>query len=128
MKNYFIMYRRGEFHPSVMTNNQCGVKGVDKYFYSLKMLFDGDLQLDKDDFIVDHQMIDDIICSMKLSGSCEDMQRNIVAAIEPFLADEKELPLLGVRCELHAGDKDSPGWMEYVSLKEPRYAAMLGLT
>src|SRR5579885_2190456 len=110
MKNYFIMYRRGQFHPSVMTNNQCGVMGVPEYYYSLKLVFDGDLKLDKDDFIIDHQVLDDIIQGLKLSSSCEDMQRKICEALTPFLVEERGLPLLGIRVEIHAGDRDAPGW------------------
>lgn len=128
MKNYFIMYRRGEFHPSVMSSNQCGVEGVPTYFYSLKLVFDGDLKLNKDDFIVDHQVLDDIIQGLTLTSSCEDMQRAICSAITPFLSEKLELPLLGIRVEIHAGDRDAPGWMEYISLKDAAYAAILGVT
>lgn len=127
MSSYFVMNRTGEFSPAAMTSNQCGKDGVAKYFYALKMVFAGTCRLDKDEFIIDHQAIDDLVNEIGLSGSCEQMQLRIKEKLVPFLCKEYGLPMLAYKCSLHAGKKDGPAWMEFVSLKAPEYAACLAL-
>jgi hypothetical protein len=127
MTSYFVMNRTGEFEPSGMTANQCGREGVGKYFYALKMVFEGACKLNEDDFIIDHQAIDDLVNEIELAGSCEAMQLRIKNALVPFLCKQYGLPMLAYKCTLYAGKKTGPAWMEYVSLRSPEYAPCLAL-
>lgn len=127
MTSYFIMNRTGEFEPYGMTSNQCKAPEHKKYYYHLKLVFDGECELDKDAFIVDHQEIDDLVASLPLLGSCEQMQLQLSRQLLPMFQD-RDIPLLACKCVIKPTKSDGPAWLEYVSLKAPAYAACLALT
>lgn len=81
---YFVMTRKGQFKPSHDTNNQCVKVGKQIYDYELKLLFEGNVELDDNGFIIRHEEIDELIQKMELSGSCEQMNLQISKEISQF--------------------------------------------
>lgn len=128
MSSFFIMNRTGEFEPKFSTDNQCKVAGHTKYHYHLKLVFDGKCKLNADQFIIDHQLIDDLVTQLGLAGSCEEMHLHIRRELIPMLTKDHGLPLLACKCVIRPTKKDGAAWLEYVSLKSPEYAPCLALT
>jgi hypothetical protein len=127
MKSYFILNRQGEFNPTDMTNNQCKGWGHGKYFYLLQLVFDGTLKLDDNAFIIDHQDVDDLVQNIVLKGSCEQMHMKIAKKLIPTLV-KKALPLLACKCTIRPTlDPQGKAWLQYVSLKDDKYAPCLAL-
>lgn len=127
MKSYFILNRQGEFKPSMMSSNQCKGWGHSNYHYLLQLVFDGTLKLDENSFIVDHQAIDDVVQNLVLKGSCEQMHLKISRLLVPTMI-KKKLPLLACKCTIRPTlDPKGPAWLQYVLLKDDKYAPCLAL-
>lgn len=127
MITYFVMHRQGSFEPNNHTVNQCKEPGHDIYYYHLKLVFDGSAKLNDQAFLIDHQDLDDLITSLPLAGSCEQMQQQINKVIVPMIARRK-LPLLACKCTLQPSlDAGAPAWLEFISLKSPEFASCLPL-
>lgn len=84
MTSFYIMTRNGQFIRSKDTPNQCVKVGKQIYEYEIKLLFHGNIELDKNGFIVKHEEIDEIIQKLNLSGSCEEMHKTLSKAISQF--------------------------------------------
>lgn len=97
--NLYIMTRKGTFRPSGLSDNQCARDGHSLYHYIVKVICPGDLRLDKDDFIIKHEDIDEIIQISVLEGSCENMINTIVRNIIN-LFKVKAIMLLGIKCTI----------------------------
>lgn len=121
---FYIMYRNGIIVPSKYTPNQCKVNGHPVYYYTLAMVFPKAVRLDKDRFIIDHQYVDNLITKMGLTGSCEDMHRNICAAVQEFFA-EKGIKLIACKCTIKPSESNNQAYMEYVYLHNRRDAFVL---
>ena len=96
---FFIMSRSGEFLPKDYTKNQCQRPGMPAYHYEIKMAFPKTTKLDSNKFIVDHQRVHDLIHSLPLEGSCEEMQMAICSAVKKFFHSLGER-LYGCDCRL----------------------------
>lgn len=114
-RSYFIMNRTGVFRPSRSTTNQCKEQGWPEYAYSLRMVFPGDMKLDPNDFIVDHADIDQLVQTLRPPGSCEDMARTILTALDAFMA-ERKIPILACKCVIRPTDPTAPAWLERIHI------------
>lgn len=112
-----IITRRGIIKASQQAPNQCKAVAHPTYYYTLAILFQNDVALDENQFIIDHQCIDDAVQKVEIN-SCEVMSRTILHNMETALCERKigyvgmllkiqhdeELPLNGpyfreARCE-----------------------------
>lgn len=100
--NFFTMTRRGHIVPKKATRNQCKGPGHDKYFYEVKIVFSGLVDLDKNGFIIKHEDIDKAIKASPAIGSCEQMHLDIRERLHTFFK-KKELTLYvsGFKCTLY---------------------------
>lgn len=123
---YFIMNRNGLFRPAETTSNQCKEPGWPEYAYSLRMVFDGSMKLDKNDFIVDHAEVDRLVRELGLKGSCEDMTLRILTALDAFMA-KRGIPMVACRCVVRPTDPNAPSWMERVHVASREHVEALRL-
>jgi len=96
---FYVMTRKGNFQPHKYTKNQCKVEGHRKYFYEIKMCFSHKVRLNEQKFIIDHKVIDDLIQSLKLIGSCEEMHSSICTAIKNLFSTNN-ITLLGCKTNI----------------------------
>lgn len=116
-RSYFLMTRRGSFKPAHSTPNQCKEPGYSEYNYELRMVFDGNVPLDRNNFIVDHGKIDAMVRDLGLIGSCEDMTARILTALDAFM-DAAGIPMLACRCIVKAVDPNAPAFLERIHISE----------
>lgn len=109
--SYFVMTRKGTFRPAQHTTNQCKEPGWPEYAYELRMVFRGDMQLDRDGFIVDHADIHEMVVNLGLAGSCEQFSTRILTALDSFMSNSG-IPMLACRCIVRAIDPNAPAWLE----------------
>lgn len=117
MKSYFVMNRTGKFYPAKMTPNQCKAPGHSQYNYHLRMVFAGDAKLDQNNFLLDHQEVDDLVQGMMLKGSCEEMNQKITARLAKLMG-AKAIPMVACKCTIRPMIPDGPAWLEFVTLPE----------
>lgn len=125
-RSYFIMTRTGLFRPAEQTSNQCKEPGWPEYSYNLRMVFDGALKLDRNDFIVDHAQIDTMVRGLGLKGSCEDMTTRVLEALDAFM-HERGIPMVACRCIIRATDPNAPAWLERVHVANGAHVEALRL-
>ena len=111
----YTMHRRGTFRAAYVTENQCAFPGAEKYTYRVTAHFPSNSHLNAKHFLIDHQDIDDVVHSLKLAGSCEQMERQITHAIVSHLFT---VGLKPTYVHLEVGDSEGDGlgwqaWMEY---------------
>ena len=123
---YFIMNRVGTFRPAHTTANQCKEPGWPEYSYNLRMVFDGNMKLDKNDFIVDHAQVDAMVRELGLTGSCEDIGTRVLNALDAFMA-ERKIPMVACRCVIRATDPNAPAWLERVHVSDPKHVEAMRL-
>lgn len=82
--NFFTMTRRGSLVPDKRTKNQCKQAGHERYFYEVKIVFSGLVELNKDGFIVKHEDLDAAIQKAPAIGSCEEMHLDIRERLHAF--------------------------------------------
>lgn len=114
-RSYFIMNRTGLFRPAAHTPNQCKEPGWPEYSYNLRMVFDGSMKLDRNDFIVDHAQVDKLVHELGLKGSCEDMTTRVLTALDAFMS-ARGINLLACRCTIRATDPNAPAWLERIHI------------
>lgn len=112
MSDYYVMHRIGRFEVEKSAENQCKAPGWPAYEYQLKMVFDGNMTLDTDGFIVEHQDIDDLVQGLKMTGSCELLVRKIVDRVTK-MCGYKALPLLAIRGLIRPIGMQVSAWFEY---------------
>lgn len=78
--------------------NQCKQKGHEIYGYTLAILFAHDVKLDENQFIIDHQFLDDAVQKVAIN-SCETMSKEILSTIEKLLV-EKKISFIGIKLEI----------------------------
>lgn len=81
MSKFYIMERKGVFISNTREINQCKEEGHKNYEYSCKIFFEPKTTLDTDDFVIDHNEINDAVSECQKAGSCERMHINIMNAI-----------------------------------------------
>ena len=79
------------------TKNQCAKEGHEVYRYTLKVLFSSDVNLNKNKWIIDHQLLDDAV-QKTVVDSCEIMSDNILNNIEKVLKRNK-LTCIGIKLQ-----------------------------
>lgn len=83
----FIMRRKGEFELTSDSHNQCKEGGHRKFKYKVKL--EAQNRLDSDGFIVDHEVIDQMIQSeIKNADSCENIAKTITYGLIDLLSEE----------------------------------------
>lgn len=114
---FFIMTRKGSFRPAKHTSNQCKEPGQMVYNYSLTMVFPKDVKMDSHHFIVDHAKVDNLITSLSLEGSCEQMHKRICEAVRSFFS-HLQRDLLGFRCIIVPDVAEAVAVLSYIYIKE----------
>lgn len=121
MAKFFVMTRKGHIVPSKMTSNQCKVEGHEDYDYIIKLVFPEFTKLDENDFLIDHQKIDDVIQNMFHKGSCERMHINICERMLKKL-ERKGLDIIAYKCSIIPVDKQrnqsGVAMLEYLYYKD----------
>lgn len=125
MKSYYVMNRSGEFEPIRPTSNQCKEPGHLRYGYELRMCFFGAMQLDQNQFILDHQLVDDLVQSLALTGSCEEMHKLISRQLRTMMT-RKNIELAACKCTIKP-KPDGPAFLEFITLNELASPHLLSL-
>jgi hypothetical protein len=125
-RSYFVMNRVGRFTPAHHTSNQCKAPGYPEYTYMLRMVFPGDMKLDANGFIIDHAQVNDMVVKLAATGSCEDMARVILTALDQFMT-AKRIPLVACKCIIRPTDPDAPAWMERIHVAPGSHVEALRL-
>lgn len=129
----FVMKREGSFTPGYSTYNQCKTYGHRKYRYQIIVSFGTSCKLDGDNFLIDHNLIDDTIQDLVLAGSCEQMHEKIYVAVRRLLT-RKRLIVTGVKCTikpvLSVSDSMGPDSTEltHIFTRSPVYLTLLNQT
>lgn len=98
MKKYSLINRNGVVNvKGKKTKNQCAKEGHEVYRYTLKVLFSSDVTLNKNKWIIDHQLLDDAV-QKTVVDSCEIMSDNILNNIEKVLKRNK-LTCIGIKLQ-----------------------------
>lgn len=114
---FYIMYRNGIIVPPHSTPNQCKVEGHPVYYYTIAMVFPKAVQLDDNQFIIDHAYVDALISQqLRLTGSCEEMHKTICKHVRE-LFEEKGITLIACKCTLKPSLGENQAYMEYVYLR-----------
>jgi hypothetical protein len=92
------MERKGMFkvNPSDFRPNQCKVSGHEYYEYLCKIVFSEDTKLDSNQFVIDHQQVDNVIVNCKKIGSCEQYHTVMMNELINYFK-KKEIPILAVK-------------------------------
>lgn len=122
----FIMHRNGIFVPKQKSANQCKIEGHQSYNYTLSMIFPKTVKLNNQKFITDHQHVDQVIQSLSLKGSCEQMHLAICNAIRAYFED-LDCELLATKCRILPDINIGAAFMDYVYVKNPDYNYLIGL-
>ena len=120
----YIMHRKGVFEPDKYTSNQCKVEGHESYDYHIIMVFPGTQQLDINNFIVDHQDIDDTIQNMVLKGSCEEMHQRICDRLKKFF-ERKGIDLMAMKCIIKPVSQGGIAHMEYLFTRDSSFVPLI---
>lgn len=116
MEGYFVMHRVGTYKTQP-TPNGCRSVVQKDFNYEFKMLFPGDMILNKDSQILDHSHIDAMVRKLKPKGSCEQMHLTIMKAL-PLFMERKKITLAAykatIRPVIKPGEHVPPAFMEYV--------------
>jgi hypothetical protein len=100
--NFFTMTRRGSLVPEKPTKNQCKAPGHKQYYYEVKIVFSGLVDLDKNGFIVKHEDLDAAIKNGPVGGSCEQMHLDIRERLHAFFKKKKlTLYVKGFKCTIY---------------------------
>lgn len=126
VRSYFVMNRTGRFKPSHNSANQCKAPGWPEYVYTLRMVFPGDMKLDANDFIIDHAEVNDMVVKLAAAGSCEDMSRAILTALDKFMAN-KGIPMVACKCTIRPTDPEAPAWLERIHISPSAHVEALRL-
>jgi hypothetical protein len=116
MEQYYVMHRQGTFKPAGYTANQCKAPKHPDYHYELVMVFDGDAELDERKFLLDHQEVDDMIQSLRLGGSCEQMHQRISKRITSLMR-ERDLPMVACKCIIRPSVPVGAAHLKFVSFE-----------
>lgn len=119
----YVMTRKGSFTPTEHTNNQCKAKMHLAYTYVIKIAFTGKAQLDKKDFLIEHEAIDAQIQKTKLKGSCERMAAVITDSLLALLT-KAGLPVAILKTTIHPVE-NPPAFMEHLYIKNKNYNYLL---
>ena len=107
------MHRRGWIYSRQATDNQCKAPGHDKYHYHVILACSE--TLDEDDFIIDHNTVNQYIQRIKVRGSCEQIHKAIYRAVRKAFA-QTVTNLYLYKCILSPSLPNGEAYMEYIKL------------
>ena len=113
-KGIFKIIRNGEFQASQPTDNQCAEEGHARYFYELKLAFDGGAQLDQNGFLIDTREIDQLIQATPLAGSCEQMHLRL----QRLFCERLGASLIAYKMSIKPV-RDAKGWIDFGFASDP---------
>lgn len=121
MEQVYLMHRRGKFKPFQHTSNQCKGKYHSEYHYHIMFLCN--VKLDKNGFLLDHQLIDDAIQDIQLSGSCEEMHLTLKDCFDEVMKKSKlKRNVLAYKAIISPTIPNGVAYMEYIQVyKETGY-------
>jgi len=128
--NFFTMTRRGHIVPKKSTKNQCKTQGHKKYFYEVKIVFSGLVELDKNGFIVKHEDLDKAIKASPAVGSCEQVHLDLRERLHRFFADKKlNWYVKGFKCTIYPtlSDINEGAFMSCIYVKNGSSPEVVGL-
>jgi len=108
----YVMNRKGTLITNKHTANQCKVTG--HKFYTYHVILACSETLDDNKFIIDHLDIHQAITNIRVTGSCEEIQKRIYRAVRQVFATT-ETTLFFYRCIL-TPEADSVAYLEYIKL------------
>lgn len=117
--SFYVMNRRGSFKPQMHTDNQCAKPGHEEYHYHIRLMFDGDQPLDHQQFIIDHQDVDDFIKKLGLVGSCEEMHTLLKLELPEFMK-ERSLSFVAYKATIQPFKPAGTAWLDFVWAREPK--------
>lgn len=123
---YFRMLRRGTFHADQSTPNQYVRENHELYYYTLQVVWPGNVKFDYRDFIVDNADLSNFIANLKLVGSGEMMMKTIMDQVNIRLTELGIPPLackITVRGQGHE-DTRNEAYLEYTQAR-PEHVALL---
>lgn len=123
---FYRMLRRGTFSADQSTPNQYVREHHEQYFYTLQVVWAGDVPLDYKDFILDNAEVASFISNMKLMGSGEMMLKFIMEQVNTRLA-ELGIPPLACRITIRGqGHEDTrnDAYLEYTQCR-PEHTGLL---
>lgn len=96
MKRFCIITRKGVINlKGQSTSNQCTKQGHEVYLYTVKILFQENIRLNNDGWIIEHSLIDQAVQKVH-AQSCEIMSEQILDEVEKILND-KQLGFIGIK-------------------------------
>jgi hypothetical protein len=107
----FIMNRSGLFDLFNKSTNQCKAIGHRIFSYSVRITA-GD-KLDKDGFIIDHQIIDNLIQSDVEANSCELIAKSIAISLNELLISE-DVAVIEIHVVIKPIGPNVHAYMEYI--------------
>lgn len=119
----YTMNREGYFFPVRHTSNQCRQEGTNIYLYKCRIVFDQKQRLDKNQFLIDHIDVNEIIIGVKLSGSCETMAKEIMEELK-FKLTSRNISYVAIKISIFPypiGQAD----LSYTYIKEKSYLSLL---
>lgn len=123
---FYRMLRRGTFSASESTPNQYVREHHEQYYYTLQVVWAGDVQLDYKDFILDNAEVASFISNMKLMGSGEMMLKFIMEQVNTRLLELGIPPLackITIRGQSHE-DIRNDAYLEYTQAR-PEHVGLL---
>ena len=94
---FYRMLRRGTFSAEQSTPNQYVREHHEQYYYTLQIVWSGDIKFDYKDFILDNAEVASFISNMKLRGSGEMMLKAIMEQVNIRL---RELGIPPIACKI----------------------------
>lgn len=120
----YIMNRTGTFQVNQPSNNQCKEPNHWRYKYICTVVFSPAAGLDKNGFLIDHVEIDGAIQACTLSGSCEQMHRNILRAVRDVL-HKKHCRINAIKIVILPDGAASTAKLTYIWTLSDRYVQLL---
>ena len=123
---FYRMLRRGTFNATESTANQYVREHHEIYYYTLQVVWVGEVPLDYKDFILDNAEVASFISTMKLMGSGEVMLKSIMEQVNTRL-QELGIPPIACRITIRGqGHEDTrnEAYLEYTQAR-PEHVALL---
>jgi hypothetical protein len=102
----FIIHRKGRIETSFNTDNQCKDVGWRYYYYHVTIATE---KRDHQNFVIDHEEINNLIQELVIFGSCEDIAHTIYEAIFNAIKG-----IQAFKCCISPVQDKGPAYMEYV--------------
>ncbi len=123
-QSYYVMNRSGSFTPARPTGNQYVRPSHPIYFYTVRILFPGNVALDSRRFIIENADIDRVIRNAEWQGSGEDMQKQLMGIINRILK-VRGIKMLACKCVIKGSEASNVAWLEYTESNRPEYLSLV---